>query len=105
MRTLALIISIAFALGPTSAFARGGGHGGGHGGHSGGHGGHPGDHPGHHGDHVGGKPGGITGGSFATGHFMNQNPCVLTDKTSADCLQFGEKQWQTIPARKVREQV
>jgi len=46
--------------------------------------------------------GGITGGSFTRGHFLNQNPCAPTDKTSADCPQLGGKPWQAIPAEKTQ---
>src|SRR5215472_9821342 len=89
IRTLALILSLIFVFGASSALARGGGHGGGgHGG--GGHGGgHSGDHRGHHGSHVG-----------SSGHFTNQIPCAPMDKTSVDCPPFGEKQSQTIPEEK-----
>jgi hypothetical protein len=31
---------------------------------------------------------------------MNQNPCIPTDKTLADCPRLGEKQWQMIPTDK-----
>src|SRR5215470_16379151 len=89
IRTLALILSLIFVFGASSALARGGGHGGGgHGG--GGHGGgHSGGHGGHHGSHVG-----------SSGHFTNQIPCAPMDKTSVDCPPFGEKQSQTIPEEK-----
>jgi hypothetical protein len=96
IRTLALIIGLVLAFGYMPVFARGGGHSGGHGRHSGGH-------PAHHGGHVGGNRGeisrGIIGGS-ARGHFMNQNPCIPTDKTLPDCPRLGEKQWQMIPTDK-----
>ena len=96
----AVVAAVLLMAGPAAAQHHGGGgHGGGH---SGGHHGHSGGHPGHHLDHVGGGLGGITGGSFTRGHFLNQNPCVPTDKTSADCPQLGGKPWQAIPAEKTQ---
>src|SRR5262245_43330985 len=90
IQTVALIISIVVVFGSTSVFARGGGHDGGHGD----------GHRGHHGGHAGSRLGGFTAGSIARGHFTNQNPCIATDKTLADCPQLGEKQWQMIPTDK-----
>jgi hypothetical protein len=99
IRTLALSIGIVLVFGSTPVLARGGGQGGGH---SGGHGGHSSGHRGHHGGHTGNTRGRITSGTTARHHFTNQNPCPPIDKISEDCLQLGEKQWQTIPAEKAK---
>ena len=99
IRTLALSIGIVLVFGSTPVLARGGGQGGGH---PGGHGGHSSGHRGHHGGHTGNTRGRITSGTTARHHFTNQNPCPPIDKTLADCLQLGEKQWQTIPAEKAK---
>lgn len=102
IRMLAPIISIVFVFGSAPVFARAGGHsGGGHGGgHSGGHGNHSGRQGGHHGGHTGDKHGRITSDTTESGHFMNQHRCPSTDRTLADCSEFGEKQWQEIPDEK-----
>ena len=92
------MVGVVLVFGSPPVFARGGGHSGGHGGgHQGGHGGHSG-HRGH--SHTGDTHGRMTTGTTARHHFTNQNPCPPTDKISEDCLQLGEKQWQTIPAEK-----
>jgi hypothetical protein len=103
IRVVVLIVSIVFLFSASSVLARGGGHSGGHGGgHSGGHAGHSGDHRGHHAGHAGDGHRGILSHSMTRDHFTNLNPCVPTDKPSADCPQLGEKRWQTIPAEKTQ---